>query len=166
LRYWDLAAPAYSASRQNGPLALSTLYEPVIEELLGDVTNKRLLDAGCGDGHLARKLAARGARVSAVDGSREMVALAARPSDNADVDYQVADLTNALAIPAGSFDLVVANMVLMNLPRIDIAIMEFARVLAPGGRFVFSLSTHHCHARSTTAATTTAHAVPWPAPTP
>ena len=31
-------------------------------ELLGDITNRRVLDAGCGEGYLARALAARGAR--------------------------------------------------------------------------------------------------------
>jgi hypothetical protein len=47
LRYWDRAAAAYSRSRSSGPLALSSLYEPAVEELLGDVRNKRVLDGGC-----------------------------------------------------------------------------------------------------------------------
>jgi hypothetical protein len=50
LRCWDRAAPAYSASRSSGPLALSSLYERVVEELLGEVRGKRVLDAGCGNG--------------------------------------------------------------------------------------------------------------------
>jgi ubiquinone/menaquinone biosynthesis C-methylase UbiE len=135
LRCWDRAAPAYSASRSSGPLALSSLYERVVEELLGEVRGKRVLDAGCGNGHLARKRAARGACVSAVDGSREMVALAIRHPGKGEVYYCVADLTKGLPMARASFNLVVANMVLMDLPRIDIPIMEFARVLTPGGLF-------------------------------
>jgi 2-polyprenyl-3-methyl-5-hydroxy-6-metoxy-1,4-benzoquinol methylase len=80
LSYWERAAAAYSASRQGGPLALSALYEPVVDALVGEIAGRHVLDAGCGDGHLARILAARGARVIAIDGSRAMLALAARPS--------------------------------------------------------------------------------------
>ena len=69
LRYWDRAAAAYSASRLDGPLAVSAIYEPVIDQLLADVTGRRVLDAGCGNGRHAKKLAARGARVTAIDGS-------------------------------------------------------------------------------------------------
>jgi ubiquinone/menaquinone biosynthesis C-methylase UbiE len=61
--------------------------------------------------------------VTAIDGSPEMIARAARDAQEA--------------------GLVLANMVLMDIPRIDVAIMEFARVLTRGGAFVFSL-THPC----------------------
>jgi SAM-dependent methyltransferase len=143
LGYWDHAAPQYSASRLDGPLGLCALYEPVVEELVGEIANRRVLDVGCGDGHFARTLAARGARVTAVDGSREMLALATRHADAAGIEYCIADLTKALPLPDRAFDVIVANMVLMDLPEIDTAITESARVLAPGGRLVFSL-THPC----------------------
>jgi hypothetical protein len=50
LQHWDRAASAYAAGRAAGPLTLSALYEPVIDDLLGEVAGKRVLDAGCGDG--------------------------------------------------------------------------------------------------------------------
>lgn len=143
LRYWDRAAAAYNASRPDGPLALSAIYEPIVDELLGDVGNKQVLDAGCGDGRYAKKLASRGALVTAIDGSPEMIALAARDSHDAGIEYRVADLAGRLPLPDHCFDLVLANMVLMDIPHIDVAIMEFARVLTRGGVFVFSL-THPC----------------------
>jgi 2-polyprenyl-3-methyl-5-hydroxy-6-metoxy-1,4-benzoquinol methylase len=44
-----------------GPLpSVSAIYEPVVDELVGDVGNKQVLDAGCGDGRYAKKLARRG----------------------------------------------------------------------------------------------------------
>lgn len=55
--------------------------------LVGDVTGKRVLDAGCGAGYYARQLVERGADVFASDASEEMVALA-RPS-GAQVDRVV-----------------------------------------------------------------------------
>jgi SAM-dependent methyltransferase len=142
LRYWDRAAAAYSASRLDGPLSLCAIYEPVVDELIADVSNKRVLDAGCGDGRYAKTLAVRGAHVTAIDGSYEMIALAMRDSRGT-IEYRVADLTERLPLPDRCFDLVLANMVLMDIPRIDVAVSEFARVLTPHGALVFSL-THPC----------------------
>jgi SAM-dependent methyltransferase len=142
-RYWDRAAAAYSAGRADGPLALSAIYEPVVDELMADVANKRVLDAGSGDGRYAKKLATRGALVTAIDGSPEMISLAARDAHPAAIEYRIADLTGRLPLPDRHFDLVLANMVLMDIPRIDVAITEFARVLTRRGTLVFSL-THPC----------------------
>jgi SAM-dependent methyltransferase len=143
LQCWGRAAAAYSASRRDGPLAVSAIYEPAIDALVGDVADKRILDAGCGHGRYAAALARRGALVTAIDGSPEMIAFATRETHEAGIDYRIADLTRPLPLPDRAFDLVVANMVLMDIPRIDVAIMEFARVLTRRGAFVFSL-THPC----------------------
>jgi SAM-dependent methyltransferase len=143
LEQWNRAAGAYSMSRGHGALSLSAIYEPAIEQLLGDVFGKRVLEAGCGDGSYACKLATRGASATAVDGSPEMISIAVRGTERGDIDYRVADLTKPLELPEQQFDVVLANMVLMDIPRIDVAIAEFARVLRRGGIFVFSL-THPC----------------------
>ena len=46
-------------------------------------------------------------------------------------------------VPAASFDLVVCNMALMDIKDYAAAIREAARVLKPGGEFVFSIL-HPC----------------------
>ncbi|PYN18542.1 MAG: class I SAM-dependent methyltransferase [Candidatus Rokuibacteriota bacterium] len=143
LRYWDRAAGAYAARRRDACLSTASIYAPVVEALLGDVRDKRVLDAGCGDGRDARKLATAGAWVTAVDGSTRMIALARRETSEARIEYCVADLTNPLPLRSRSFDVVLANMVLMDIPRVDVAIAEFARILAAGGVLVFSLP-HPC----------------------
>jgi len=95
------------------------------------------------DGHYARTLAARGAVVNGIDGSREMIALASRDTPSAGIGYHVADLTTRFPFADRSFDVVVANMVLMDVPRIDGILAECARVLIAHGTLVFSM-THPC----------------------
>jgi SAM-dependent methyltransferase len=90
------------------------------------------VDVGCGEGRLARDLAARGHRVVGVDVSPTMVRLA-READP-DGDYRIAD---AAALPIGDSeaDLVTAFMSLQDVEDLTGAVGEAARVLERGGRF-------------------------------
>jgi SAM-dependent methyltransferase len=99
------------------------------------VADTRLLDVASGPGDVAATAAARGARVSAVDLSPEMVALARRTHPALDVREGDAE---ALPFAAGAFDAVVCNFGLGHFPRAEVAVAEFARVLAPGGRLALS----------------------------
>jgi ubiquinone/menaquinone biosynthesis C-methylase UbiE len=144
IRYWNEAAAEY-CSRVERPPQVETRseYEPVLEELLGDVSGKHILDAGCGGGTYSRKLASLGAIVTGIDGSTEMISIAKGYPVQPNLEYSVVDLTERLPFPDRYYDVVLANMVLMDIPRIDIAIAEFARLLADGGNLVFSI-THPC----------------------
>jgi SAM-dependent methyltransferase len=94
----------------------------------------RVLDLGCGEGQVSRLVASRGAqRVVGVDASAAQVAEARRRAGG--VAYARASAT-ALPLAAGSFDAVVACLVLEHLDDLDGALDEVARVLRPGGRFV------------------------------
>jgi SAM-dependent methyltransferase len=96
----------------------------------------RTLDLGCGEGRVARDLAALGHRVVAVDGSPRMIA-AAREAAPA-LDYHVADAAS-LPLPAGSVDLVVAFMSLQDVDDLTAAVRECARVLTAGGRLCLAI---------------------------
>jgi ubiquinone/menaquinone biosynthesis C-methylase UbiE len=136
---WNKVAAAYSTRHDE----LTSIYRPVVDELLGCVAGKRVLDAGCGDGYHALSLAARGATVVGVDGSPEMITLAEQHSVGSGVEFRLADLTGALPFPDASFDIVVSTMVLTDIPRVDVAISEFARILRNGGSLVLSMP-HPC----------------------
>ena len=72
---YDSIAERYAAKIDDRPW--NALYErPATLALLPDVNGKDVLDAGCGHGWYADRLARRGARIVAVDRSREMVNLA------------------------------------------------------------------------------------------
>lgn len=139
IRYWNEAAADYCSR----PLPARVLYEPVVDDLLGDVSGKCILDAGCGDGRYSKKLNSLGAVVTGIDGSVEMISIAEKYPEQTDLEFGIADLTKMLPFPDGIYDGVLSNMVLMDIPRIDVAIAEFARLLVDGGILVFSI-THPC----------------------
>ena len=88
-----------------------------------------LLDLGCGDGAMARRLAAEGARVTGVEVDAAAVARAGTQIDV--IEARAEDLP----FPAASFD---AVLMLKSLHHVPVALMpqalaEVARVLRPGG---------------------------------
>lgn len=109
----------------------------LILELCGDVAGRSGLDAGCGDGDLAARLARRGADVTGLDGDRRMLAAARdrMASEGLAVHLVEGDIL-ALPFEDGRFGLVTAVAVLCLIPDPRRAVAEMARVLTPGGRLV------------------------------
>ncbi|MFD0205163.1 MULTISPECIES: class I SAM-dependent methyltransferase [Saccharothrix] len=95
------------------------------------------LDLGCGEGRVSRDLVERGHRVTGIDASPTLVA-AARQADP-EGRYLVADSAD-LPFPDGSFDLVIAYNVLMDVDDLPGTVAEVGRVLAPGGRLCLSIT--------------------------
>ena len=101
----------------------------------GIAPGQRVLDLATGTGDLALAAAAEGAAVVGLDLAPRMVRLArAKPGAGA-VRFLVGDMTN-LPLPPGSVDVVTTGYGLRNVPDLDRAIAEIARVLRPGGRFL------------------------------
>jgi SAM-dependent methyltransferase len=99
---------------------------------------QRVLDVGTGEGQIARLAVAGGATtVVGVDPTWAQVAEAARRGGGA--AYTRAGAA-ALPVATGSIDAVVACLVFEHIRDVDDAIAEVARVLAPGGRFLFFLN--------------------------
>lgn len=96
----------------------------------------RTLDLGCGEGRLGRDLAALGHDVVGVDASPTLLAAAREASP--EQELHLADAAS-LPLPDAAFDLVVAFMSLQDVDALDAAILEAARVLAPGGRLCIAI---------------------------
>jgi SAM-dependent methyltransferase len=94
-----------------------------------------VLDVGCGEGQVARLAA--GSRVVGVDPAWAQISVA-RERAGGPAYAQAA--AAALPFPATSFDAVVACLVFEHITDVDTAISEVARVLRPGGRFLFFLN--------------------------
>jgi len=95
----------------------------------------RLLDVATGPGVAAAAAHDRGARVTGVDVSPGMIALA--HGNYPTVAFRVAEVT-ALPFADGAFDAVICNFALGHFPEPEVALTECVRVLAPGGSLAFS----------------------------
>ncbi|MET9629629.1 class I SAM-dependent methyltransferase [Lentzea sp. NPDC006480] len=133
---YDRLAEAYTESNETD--IQNAYYErPAMLALAGDVTGRRILDAGCGSGPLLAALRGRGAVVSGFDLSAGMLALARRRVPGADL--RVADLAEPLPYADAAFDDVIASLVLHYLGDWGPALAELHRVLKPGGRLLISI---------------------------
>jgi len=158
---WDPATYARNAR------FVSDLGSPVLE-LLAPRPGERILDLGCGDGALTKKLVDLHCEVVAVDASAAQVEAARKLG-------LAAHVMNAEDLPFDEeFDAVFSNAVLHWIKRADAAIASVYRSLKPGGRFVAECGGHGC---VRTVQTALVHAlnrrgidgearVPWYFPTP
>ncbi len=98
-----------------------------------------VLDVGSGTGNVAILAAAMGAQVTAVDPSERLlgVALEAAREQGLDVTCAVGEAAS-LPVPDASVDCLLSNFGVIFAPDAEAAAAETARVLAPGGRAVFS----------------------------
>jgi demethylmenaquinone methyltransferase/2-methoxy-6-polyprenyl-1,4-benzoquinol methylase len=105
--------------------------------MAGPLTGRRVLDLACGTGDIALLAAAAGAKVTGLDVTPRMVALASAKASAAGlrVRFVVGDMT-ALPFPDGAADVVTTGYGLRNVPDLDAALREIHRVLAPGGRLL------------------------------
>lgn len=119
------------------------LVEPSVLQLLDLKAGESVLDIGCGNGALARRLAGSGAIVTAFDFSDELIrrAKARGKGDEARVEYHILDATDEaamLGLGAGRFDAITCTMTLMDIPTIEPLFRAAARLLRASGRFVFA----------------------------
>ena len=143
---WEAMADWYDAKQgDQGDTWHRTLIDPALLEVVGDVDGLRVLDLACGNGYIARRLARGGGRVTGVDASAPIVAHARRreAAMPLGIEYHVADAARLGILKGGTFDLVVANMALMDIEDAEGTISEVSRLLVTTGRFVTSLS-HPC----------------------
>ena len=99
-----------------------------------------VVDLACGTGDIAFQAAARGASVTGLDVTTRMIELARAKADYrasngapARPQFAVADMM-ALPLRTAAVDAVTTGYGLRNVPRLEDAISEIARVLKPGGR--------------------------------
>src|SRR5437660_4303485 len=117
-------AEVYDA--EDNPLML--LEESKITPLIGDVAGLRVADIGCGTGRHALRLAAAGAKVTALDFSEGML-VRARAKPGADgVRFISHDLAQPFPLESGSFDCVLCCLVLDHIADLKGFFNELKRI--------------------------------------
>jgi 2-polyprenyl-6-hydroxyphenyl methylase/3-demethylubiquinone-9 3-methyltransferase len=116
-----------------------------------DWRGKDVLDLGCAGGFMAEAMAARGANVTGIDPAADAVEAARRHAR--DVGMRIAyDVGHGEALPyaAAAFDAVVCVDVLEHVADLRQVVAEVARVLRPGGLFLFDTINRNPFARLAT----------------
>ena len=100
---------------------------------------QRVLDVACGTGVVAVTCAQRGARVTGLDLTPELLETARENAKLAgvEVDFHEGD-AEQLPFPDSTFDAVLSQFGHMFAPRPEVAVAEMLRVLKPGGTIAFS----------------------------
>ncbi|MCK2244802.1 MULTISPECIES: class I SAM-dependent methyltransferase [unclassified Crossiella] len=96
---------------------------------------REALDIGCGDGLLARKLTAKAKRVTGIDSSPRMIALARElAADHPDLDFIEDDFRTA-DLPAAGYDFICS---VATIHHVDLApaLLRLRDLLRPGGTLV------------------------------
>lgn len=128
---YALWAKTYPPTAHN---ALMALEQRTVLSLLPNLVGRTVIDAGCGSGRYLRELRHLGARPIGVDLSGPMLAQA-RPITS----HLVRGNLCALPIDSTSVDVIVCGLALGDVPNLELALGEMARVLRPGGCVVYSV---------------------------
>lgn len=145
--WWDADADSYQAEHGEflGDADFVWCPEGLREadaRLLGKVSGRRVLEVGCGAAAGARWLAAQGAQVVATDLSAGMLRHAQLGAQTCGVRVPLVQ-ADVLALPfaTDSFDVVCTAFGAIPFVEDSAAAMrEVARVLRPGGRWVFAVT--------------------------
>lgn len=145
---WDTNAAFWDERMGEGNDFVNLLQWPAIERLLPIRGGERVLDIATGNGLMARRLGRLGASVTAFDFAPQMIKQARQRTraEDGDISYLTLDATDEtalLTLGEGSFDAALSNMALFDMAEVDPLFRALARLLKPGGHFVFTLM-HPC----------------------
>ncbi len=147
-KVWDANASFWDQRMGEGNDFVNILVWPTTERLLELKEGQHILDIACGNGLSARRLAAKGTYIVALDFSEEMIKHASsRSTDHPDqIEYLVIDATDEsalLELGRERFDAAICNMALFDMAEISPLLQALSKLLKPAGRFVFSI-VHPC----------------------
>lgn len=133
---WDGSAAAWIKEQgEEGDYGRRHVLDaPMLERVRGQ-RFASALDVGCGEGRFCRMMRAEGIRPVGIDPTEALIRHA-RQLDP-DGDYRLGR-AETLDVPAGSFDLVVSYLSLVDIPDLPHALERMAKALRPGGTLLIA----------------------------
>lgn len=116
------------------PLRLSYIDHAV------QLSGKKVLDLGCGGGILAESLAGKGASVTGLDPSNELIAIAREHGlrTGVRVEYVIGTAAEHARTNPAAYDVIACMELLEHVPDVSALLAACAELLRPGGHLVFS----------------------------
>jgi len=126
--------------RRNRPESPNNIIEkPVLLEMIGNVTGKRILDLGCGDAEIGVELLQQGGTsYLGVEGSENMTLAAAEILAETTGQVMHSSMEEWQPKPE-QYDLVISRFALHYLADLSSVFKKVHDSLAPGGKFIFSV---------------------------
>jgi 2-polyprenyl-6-hydroxyphenyl methylase/3-demethylubiquinone-9 3-methyltransferase len=136
--WWREDGPLHGLRTMMNPARVPYIRRTIAAELGLAPRELRLLDVGCGGGFLAEPFAQLGFRVTGIDPSAATIEAARRHAEEEELDIAYfVGRGEDLPCPDDSFDVVVCCDVLEHVDDVAATVREVARVLLPGGVFVY-----------------------------
>ena len=140
-RFAELADIWWDEHGSSRPLHLLNPVRLVyLEERVGAMAGRQVLDVGCGAGLLSEAMASRGARVAAIDASPAVLSAARLHLhvSGLPVDYQEATAEEWAARHGSGYDVVTCMELIEHVPAPRSLVAACAQLVRPGGHVVFS----------------------------
>jgi SAM-dependent methyltransferase len=133
---WDQSAEAWIADMgEHGDFTRRFVLDPVMVDRVAGRGFATALDIGCGEGRFCRMLRGHGIRATGLDPTAALLQRARELDPEGDYREGRAE---QLPFDSGAFDLVVSYLSLIDIPDLDAAVAEMARVLRPGGTLLIA----------------------------
>ncbi|MBO5416374.1 MAG: methyltransferase domain-containing protein [Clostridia bacterium] len=143
---WNNVAEAWNKNMKDGDWFQRNIIYPEILRLLVNTDKKKIIDVGCGNGHLSRFLTIHGAQMLGVDNSQQM--LKCCKAYNSDIKYEQLDITDDTFPYEDCFDVAIFNNSMQDMEKYTNGLSNAYRILKKNGHLLIVVK-HPCfHGRS------------------
>ena len=141
LQQWNSSSDWYDKNMgENGDELNRDLIFPVINDELGDISGKTILDSGCGSGYFTSLLAKQAKKVIGTDFAEEFIKLCRNKYGKiGNLSFETHNVMESMPFEDNTFDSVISKMVLQYVPKIDVFAKESQRVLVKSGSLIIAV---------------------------
>ncbi|MBE5742667.1 MAG: class I SAM-dependent methyltransferase [Clostridiales bacterium] len=137
---WDNVANDWNKAMGNGDWFQRYIIYPTLLSLFPKPKNKKIIDVGCGNGHLSRFFEKKGGKVTGIDKSKKMIESCKTYSSP--INYLAFDITKTEFYENG-FDLAIFNNSLQDMKNYKSGIKNAYKLLKTGGKLLIAVK-HPC----------------------